>query len=137
MLQEIVSEYGSMDTYITSVPPEALVRDLSVGRHQLYEIGPALAWEYLRNVGIDVVKPDIHVCRFLGAVRMEQSDQKQAVLSEAVNIVRKMSAQLGLSMVEIDSIIWSYCVSHYGEICTATPHCDNCVVRGNCGKGQQ
>ena len=79
----------------------------------------------------------IHVCRFLGAVRMEKSDQKQAVPSEAVNIVRKMSAQLGLSMVEIDSIIWSYCTSHYREICTATPHCDNCVVRRNCGKGQQ
>ena len=67
MLQEIVSEYGSMDTYITSVPPEALVRDLSVGRHQLYEIGPALAWEYLRNVGIDGVKPDYSCVSFSGS----------------------------------------------------------------------
>lgn len=132
MLQEIVSEYGSMDIYITSVPPEELVRDLSAGRHKLYGIGPALAWEYLRNVGIDGVKPDIHVCRFLGAARMGESDQEQAAPSEAVNIVRKMSAQLGLPMVEIDSIIWSYCASHYGEICTATPHCDSCVVRSYC-----
>lgn len=132
MLQKIVSEYGSMDTYISSVPPEELVRDLSAGRHKLYGIGPALAWEYLRNVGIDGVKPDIHVCRFLGSSRMGESDQAQASPSEAVNIVRKMSAQLDLPMVEINSIIWSYCASHYGEICTATPHCGSCVVRSYC-----
>ena len=51
---------------------------------------------------------------------------------EAVAIVRKMSEQLHLPMVEIDSILWSYCASHYGEICTAAPHCEACVVRGFC-----
>ena len=83
-------------------------------------------------MGIDGVKPDIHVCRFLGADRMGESEQEQAAPDEAVAIVRKMSEQLHLPMVEIDSILWSYCASHYGEICTATPHCDACVVRGFC-----
>ena len=132
MLQKIVSEYGSMDAYVTSAPPETIVRDLAAGPHKLYSIGPALAWEYLRNVGIDGVKPDIHVCRFLGADRMGESDQEQAAPAEAVAIVRKMSEQLHLPMVEIDSILWSYCASHYGEICTATPRCDACVVREFC-----
>ena len=132
MLQKIVSEYGSMDAYVISAPPEDIVRDLSAGEHKLYGIGPALAWEYLRNVGIDGVKPDIHVCRFLGADRMGKSDQEQATPAEAVAIVRKMSEQLHLPMVEIDSILWRYCASHYGEICTATPRCDVCVVREFC-----
>lgn len=132
ILQKIISEYGSMDVYVISAPPEDIVRDLSAGEHKLYGIGPALAWEYLRNVGIDGVKPDIHVCRFLGASRMGESDQEQAPPAEAVAIVRKMSEQLHLPMVEIDSILWSYCASHYGEICTATPRCDACVVRKFC-----
>lgn len=131
-LRRIAAEYGGLDAYVTSAPPEAIVRDLAAGPHKLYGIGPALAWEYLRNVGIDGVKPDIHVCRFLGADRMGESEQEQAGVSEAVAIVRKMSEQLHLPMVEIDSILWSYCASHYGEICTATPHCDACVVRKFC-----
>lgn len=131
-LRQMASEYGSLDAYVTSAPPEAIVRDLAAGPHKLYGIGPALAWEYLRNVGIDGVKPDIHVCRFLGADRMGESEQEQAAPDEAVAIVHKMSKQLHLPMVEIDSILWSYCASHYGEICTATPHCDACVVRGFC-----
>ena len=131
-LRQIAAEYGSLDVYVTSAPPEVIVRDLAAGTHKLYGIGPALAWEYLRNVGIDGVKPDIHVCRFLGADRMGESEQEQASTSEAVAIVRKMSEQLHLPMVEIDSILWSYCASHYGEICTATPHCDACVVRKFC-----
>ena len=131
-LRRIAEEYSSLDAYVTSAPPEIIVRDLAAGPHKLYGIGPALAWEYLRNVGIDGVKPDIHVCRFLGASRMGESDQEQATPSEAVNIVRKMSVQLNLPLVEIDSILWSYCASHYGEVCTATPHCEACVVRGFC-----
>lgn len=123
---------AASESYVTSAPPEAIVRDLAAGPHKLYGIGPALAWEYLRNVGIGGVKPDIHVCRFLGADHMGESEQEQAGVSEAVAIVRKMSEQLHLPMVEIDSILWSYCASHYGEICTATPHCDTCVVRKFC-----
>ena len=35
-------------------------------------------------MGIDGVKPDIHVCRFLGANRMGEFEQEQAGVSEAV-----------------------------------------------------
>lgn len=73
-----------MDTYITSVPPEELVRDLSAGQHQLYGIGPALALGRYRWG-----QPDIHVCRFLGTSRMGEADQEQVSPSEAVNIVCK------------------------------------------------
>ena len=66
---------AASESYVTSAPPEAIVRDLAAGPHKLYGIGPALAWEYLRNVGIDGVKPDIHVCRFLGANRMGEFEQ--------------------------------------------------------------
>ena len=134
VLQQITAEYGSMDAYVTSSPPEEIVLDISSGTHKLYGIGPALAWEYLRNVGVDGVKPDIHVRRFLGASRMGESTQAQASPAEAVAIVQAMSKQLNLSMVEIDSILWSYCASSYGEICTAVPHCNSCVVHEYCSR---
>ena len=134
IMQKIESEYGSMDAFVTSDKPEAIAKDISAGTHKLLYIGPALAWEYLRNVGIDGVKPDVHVCRFLGANRVGLSDSPITPADEAVRIVRDISETLGLPMVEVDSIIWSYCASGYGEICTATPKCGRCVICESCKK---
>ena len=133
-MQAIEREYGSMDAFVTSDAPETIVRDLSAGTHKLLYVGPALAWEYLRNVGIDGVKPDIHVCRFLSAKRSGLSDSETVTTDEAVKIVRDISETLQMPMVEIDSIIWSFCASGYGEICTAEPKCDQCVIRDFCKK---
>ena len=133
-MQAIEREYGSLDAFVTSDAPEAIVRDLSSGTHKLLYVGPALAWEYLRNVGIDGVKPDTHVCRFLSASRSGLSDSETVTTAEAVQIIRDISETLRMPMVEIDSIIWSFCASGYGEICTAEPKCDQCVIRDFCKK---
>ena len=46
--------------------------------YKLHQVGEALAWEYIRNVGIDGAKPDTHIRRFLGSDRMgDQRGKKQ------------------------------------------------------------
>ena len=132
IMRQIEVEYGSMDAYVTSAGSDEIAVDLAGGRHKLFSVGPALAWEYLRNVSIDGAKPDIHVRRFLGADRMGLVQQPEASESETIQIVRELSTQTGLAMVEIDGIIWSYCAIGYGEICTKTPKCERCVVRDFC-----
>lgn len=134
VLQRIVSEYGSIDAYITSKNPETIVHELSSGCYKLFGIGPALAWEYLRNVGIDGTKPDVHICRFLGKDRIGFAAHSSATTDEAIEIVKVMSRTLNISMVEIDSIIWSFCATGYGNICSANPKCGNCVIREYCNK---
>lgn len=134
IMRQIEAEYSSMDAYVTSAEPDEIAADLAGGRHKLFFVGPALAWEYLRNVGVDGTKPDIHVRRFLGADRMGLAQHPEASESETIQIVRELSAQTGLTMVEIDGIIWSYCASGYGEICTKTPKCEKCVIRDFCKK---
>ena len=132
ILQQIASDYGSLDQYINSKDPYAIVDDLSSGCYKLFGIGPALAWEYLRNVGVDGTKPDVHVCRFLGKDRLGLSSRAIATQNEATEIVKTISQELNISMVEIDSIIWSFCATGYGNICSAKPKCDECVVRQYC-----
>ena len=134
IMQKIESVYGSMDAFVTSDKPEAIAKDISAGTRKLLYIGPALAWEYLRNVGIDGVKPDIHVCRFLSANRSGLSKLETVTTDEAVQIIRDMGETLQMPMVEIDSIIWSFCASGYGEICTAEPKCSQCVIHDFCNK---
>ena len=132
ILQQIVADYGSLDEYINAKDPETIVHDLSSGCYKLFGIGPALAWEYLRNVGVDGTKPDVHICRFLGKDRIGLSSHAVATQSEATEIVKSISRELNISMVEIDSIIWSYCATGYGNICSAKPNCSECIVQQYC-----
>jgi hypothetical protein len=95
-------------------------------------LGEALAWEYLRNVGIDGAKPDTHLRRFLGADRMGTGKHSPATACEVNAQVAILSEQTGLSKAEIDNLIWSFCADGFGEICTATPHCNSCPISDWC-----
>lgn len=130
----IISEFGSMDTFITSEPAYKIVKKLSgnKSKYKMKMMGEALVWEYIRNVGIDACKPDTHLRRFLGNARMGQSKGRIASVDETVHQVSQLSRVSGLSQAAIDNIIWSFCADGYGEVCTATPHCENCVIRQYC-----
>ncbi|MBR1681478.1 hypothetical protein IJ707_06795, partial [bacterium] len=65
VLEEIENEYGSLDDFVTRLKPNAISALLACKEspYALKQIGFPLALEYLRNVGIDTVKPDVHIVR--------------------------------------------------------------------------
>ncbi|MDO5828865.1 MAG: hypothetical protein Q4Q25_01810 [Methanocorpusculum sp.] len=67
-MEKIIQEYGSMDAFVTSKPQTEIVRMLTKAEspYKMKQMGSALAWEYLRNVGVDGAKPDVHMKRILG-----------------------------------------------------------------------
>jgi hypothetical protein len=134
MFEKISKLYGSMDAFVTSRPAYEIVPMLSkaTSQYKLKEVGEALAWEYLRNVGIDGAKPDLHLKRIFGAERLGASDRKTAAPDEIYSAVKQLSHDTGISMARIDNIIWSYCATGYGEICTAAPKCNICVIKQYC-----
>lgn len=95
--------------------------------------GVALVCEYLRNVGIDIVKPDLHIKRIIGTDRLNliQSKSDYKIIEE----FKRLSAEIGVSQVEMDYLLWNYCSKGYGEICTAKPKCCECVIKEYCNKG--
>lgn len=97
-------------------------------------MGEALCWEYLRNVGIDGAKPDVHLRRFPGSQRMRTGNHGTATVSEVIDTVGRLSKESGLSMAAIDNIIWSFCSEQYGEICRASLKCTECPVKEHCNK---
>ena len=123
-----------MDAFITSDAPEVIVKKLSQSNspYKLHQVGEALAWEYIRNVGIDGAKPDTHIRRFLGSDRMGESKGKEATIEEALSQIERLSEETGLTKATVDNIIWSFCADGYGEVCTATPHCEVCPVKTWC-----
>ena len=110
-MERIVDHYGSMDAFILSAPAYKIVEMLSSPRSQykMYQLGEALAWEYIRNVGIDACKPDTHLRRFLGKTRMGCSEGEIATVEETIAQVEAISAETGLPLALIDNIIWSFC----------------------------
>ena len=134
ILESIEKEYGSVDLFVLSSPAHEIVQKLTRkdSKYKLKMIGVALAWEYLRNVGIDGAKPDVHLCRFFSGSRMGNGNHTPATTREVYNSVLELSKATGLSMTTIDNYIWSYCADGYGEICTSLPRCSICEIRQQC-----
>lgn len=132
--QRIEKENGSVDDYITADSADVIVQRLSKrsSPYKLKMLGEALVWEYLRNVGVDGAKPDTHMRRFLGSDRMGSGKNAPATINEVNEQVAEISEETGLSMAEVDNLIWSFCADGFGEICTATPRCGDCPIREFC-----
>lgn len=135
--EKIEKQYGSIDSFITSEQPHSIVKKLSVptSPYKLQQVGEALAWEYIRNVGIDGAKPDTHIRRFLGCNRMGTSKGNVATIEEALYQIDVLAKETGLTKAAIDNLIWSFCADGYGEICSATPHCEICPLISMCKHG--
>lgn len=136
--ERIVQEFGSMDAFVTSAPANEIVERLSTpgSVYKLKQVGAALAWEYLRNVGIDGAKPDTHLRRFFGGDRVGKGNHSPATEQEVIDTVAELSEQTGLSMAAIDNLVWTYCSDGYGEVCTAKPNCKECTIAKYCQKGR-
>lgn len=135
-VERIIDEYGSMDAFVISRPTREIVSLLSGSgsKYKLKQFGPALTWEYLRNVGVDGAKPDVHMKRILGAERLGVSNKVDASDNEVLDSIEELSKETGYWMAQIDYLFWCYCATDKGEICTANPRCDKCVIRDYCKK---
>lgn len=136
IMEEIERDYGSMDDFVTSAPAYEIVKKISdnKSKYKINRVGEALAWEYLRNVGIDGMKPDVHLCRFFAGDRMGSGSNIPATIHEVYETVLKLSKDTGISMSEIDSLVWNFCSSVYGEVCTSNPRCEICPIKKYCNK---
>ena len=137
VLLQIEEEYGSVDAFLLSAPAHEIVEKLSSdkSRWKMKTIGPALAWEYLRNVGIDGAKPDIHLKRILSAERLGLSQKTNMSEEEFFAIMTDMKAATNMLYLELDNYLWSYCAEGQAKICAETPHCDRCVIKAYCKRG--
>ena len=141
-LKAIEQEYGSIDTYykkyiIDGDDITCLIRQLSSpdSNDKFAQMGEALIAEYLKNVGYDTSKPDRHIRRILGCNYLACSASEIVPVYEAFQIVADIAKKLGKPTAEVDFILWSYCSTGYGEICTVNkPKCDICAAKECCNK---
>jgi hypothetical protein len=132
ILKHIESDYGSLDKFVTSRDPFGIAKLISTsGPYKLRYIGPALALEYLRNVGIRAAKPDLHVLRILGGERLAYFPGRPTE-RQAVQMVAALAAEVGCNETYLDNLLWLFRAVGYGNVCGASPRCHICVLRHSC-----
>jgi len=135
-LKQWKDTFGSIDSYYKRFIEkdssyQTLIETLSQSdsENKMKQLSEALTAEYLRNVGYDLAKPDRHVRRILGNSILACSEQEIVPVFEAMEIVREIADILNRHVAEVDYILWSYCATGYGEICTSRrPLCCDCVI---------
>ena len=133
ILERIEKENGGIDFYYPSMPANELVKILSGnGPYKLRYVGKALAWEYLRNVGIDGIKPDVHTRRIMGTDRLGYSEKSVATEDEVVSAAEVIANHTRLSLSMIDALLWSFCAEGRADICGNNPNCDICPIKKHC-----
>lgn len=132
-LERIEKDYDSVDNYYNKTDIKDLLESLSGGTYKLKQMGVPLVSEYLKGVGMDVIKPDVHVCRIL--TRLGYSKSNKITDDEAFDICCDIAKEYNISNVEVDSILWQYCAKNYFEVCCDKPKCSKCKV-SNCKSRQ-
>jgi len=124
---ETFERIGDIDRYVASDTPEAIAHSFASGRYKLTQIGFPLAMEYLRNVGIDTVKPDLHVCRMIGPERLALCDEVPSP-EQAHAALIAWAENSEHSAMYIDNLLWLFAAKDYAAICAAKPNCEICLV---------
>lgn len=135
--ERIEQDFGSLEKFITHSTPSNIIKLLadSKSTYKLKYAGIALVCEYLRNVGIDIIKPDVHIKRIAAADRLNLVNSKNDY--KIIDDFQELSERIGISQVKMDYLLWNYCSKGYGEICTATPKCEKCVIKEYCRRNNE
>lgn len=141
--EKIEQEYESLEKFITHSTPSNIIKLLadSNGTYKLKYAGVALVCEYLRNVGIDIIKPDRHMIRILHRLgvlhELGYNPADNYKFAPLFRCCRKLSNLTNLSQVKLDFLLWNYCATGYGEICTTKPKCEQCIIKEFCNIGKE
>lgn len=93
----------------------------------------ALAAQYMKNLGIDLIKPDVHIRRIIQRFgwTIWLPDEM-----ESIRICKNIANQYDITMMEVGTILWQYCAVGYLEMCGADPKCSSCVACETCNYGR-
>lgn len=134
--REIESKYDSIDDFIITYSkptPENVAKLLSdnKSKYKIKNLGFALSMEYLRNVGVEGAKPDIHIIRICGDERLGIFP-KSITRENASLMFRQLCQDNNLDATYVDGLMWLFGAKDFGEICSANPKCNLCKLQNVC-----
>lgn len=125
-LRNIQDEFNSIDNFLVSDEPIEIAKALSQykSKYKIKQFGLTLAMEYLKNMGIMGMEPDVHVIRICGPERLAIFKRKNMkIMMESFN---ELSQTTRMGMTRLDNLFYIFGAKDYGNVCTATPKCFEC-----------
>jgi endonuclease III len=127
----ISQRHGSLEGYLAHLAkqhngdPKAVAAALGEveSLQKLPGLGVALAAEFLKNVGYDVSKPDLHINRAVGSFGLVQfaswTDQRgfktpparKSELRMVMQVMETWALQLGFRVTFLDNAVWILCAA--------------------------
>lgn len=136
---KLVSEYGSFEAYLRSFGDvehdiEAFLRMQRDMRSRFAYLGPTNFYGFMKYIGFDVLKPDLHVTRIMSRLGLVSSPKpgQEEVLKEAWRIRDATHEKLRV----IDQVFYTYGSADHGRVKTAVcgdkPRCKECYLPEYC-----
>lgn len=137
ILNKIEETYGNVDFLAICAQEDPIktiwcISDKS-SKYKLMGVGPALAAQYLKNIGIDLIKPDIHIRRIIQRFGWTVDYPEE---TETIKICKEVADLYNITQIEVGATLWQFCAVGYLRICGETPMCDNCPVSYVCNYGK-
>ena len=136
-LRNLSKEYGSFGEYL-----DQRKNDFdglkTVLKKEFDYLGNILALNYLKDIGIDSLKPDVHVLRVMFRLGLIDSESMASKNVDRVMVIAKMmSKATGERLNVIDAIFWIYGGSGDNHIQKAVcsknnPLCNECPLHRYC-----
>jgi DNA-3-methyladenine glycosylase I len=131
VMQQLSNQYGSFERYLESFEPNKsqgllLLRSDLIKRFDY--IGKTTVNHFLKDIGFDVVKDDVHVRRILFRLRLTSS--QRAPYTEVCNVSKRIAEAAGERLSLVDEVIWRYGsgVGCNMKVCGRRRKCSQCPV---------
>ncbi len=133
---EIQKQHGSFANYIEKFKDNPIILANNLVEEFKY-LGRETVWDFLKSIGLDAIKPDIHVRRILFRLGLISSCKPHPKVEEEVfEVAKKISKSTGEKLGVIDAIIWFYGADMPNlikkPICGKKPRCNECNLTELC-----
>lgn len=137
VMKSLSEEYGSFGEYLSSHSDDlhSLAVELTL---RFGSVGHTVALDYLKDVGMDVIKPDVHVLRVLHRLGFLDSEkQSEQNIYRTIKVAEKMKSFPHEKLSVIDAVLWMYGGSGDGHVKKAmcnknSPFCSECPLTAYC-----
>jgi len=137
IMKEISTQYSSFGKYLDQKKSDfkELKEELI---ERFYYLGDILALEYLKEIGIDTIKPDVHVVRVMHRLGLIDSERMSSEnIDKVIEVANEMGQLTREKLNVIDAIFWIYGGSGDNHvkraICSKNkPLCSECPLTEYC-----
>jgi endonuclease III len=135
-MSDLSQKFGSFVEYLNHNKDD---KELSMRlASRFMYVGKTVALDYLKDIGMDFIKPDVHVARVLFRLGFASSeDLKDSTRSEVANVAEAFRKATSEKLSVIDAVFRMYGGGGDGHTKVAmcnknNPHCNKCSLTIYC-----